>query len=733
MKANIEKMWSVTIKRNVILLAAIIVSIISAAWGYAVWLDSNVETLENYSEDYHGATSSFCSEIQLSLRSVMFYLCPLESHVNDENLPDFIVNRKELVNAFYIMDENIRKIQALQSSFKDEKFEMAQSNVVRLYAVLKAKQKIFEEKTFELSEGLNNEFLGLITSLEQLKRLHRVERANLEKRILDLSKGHHIQLYVIIVTIVIALSLIIINTFRSIKHAVDEQDRRALNLRKLSQAIEQSPVSVVITDDKGMIEYINPQFTRSSGYTLSEVSGRNQSFLKSGAHSQDFYKKMWDLISTGNEWDGRFQNKTKQGKLYWEYEYISPVKDNSGKITNFIGVKLDETERVNLERDRKRLADEMLKAQKLESVGVLAGGIAHDFNNILTAILGNTNIAMIMSKDSSEVYNKLVNVEKAILKAKDLTQQLLTFSKGGKPVKKIVPVEGLLKDVSAFSLMGANVGCEFYISGDIWAVEVDEGQINQVINNMIINASQAMPGGGTIEIVANNVNEEDSAGIPSLKAGRCVMISVKDYGVGISQLNLSKIFDPYFTTKQGGSGLGLASSYSIINNHGGLITVESEIDNGSIFSIYLPASSECVAANMPEKEKSITGTGKILVMDDDEMIRDMLNSMLASIGYEVVCVKDGNDAIEQYNAALNDGKPFDVVLMDLTIPGGLGGKDAIKILLDTRPEAKAIVYSGYSNDPVMANFKEYGFKDVISKPFKIDEMNDSLQKVIKSS
>ncbi len=683
MKFYDGEMWSKTIKRNMVLLVLIIVSIISGAWGYAAWLNYKIENLENYSEDYHSATCTLCSGIQLKLRDLMFYICPLESSVNDENLPDFITNRKDLANTFYVMDENIRKIQELQNSFIGDKFEIKQSKVTRLYAILKAKQKIFEERTFNLTAELNSEFLEVIKSLDQLKRLHSAERARLENRILELAKGHRVQFYSVIGGIVIALSLIIINTFRSIKLAVDKQNRADLNLHKLSLAIEQSPVSVVITDDKARIEYINPHFTKTSGYTLGEVAGNNQSFIKSGFHSNEFYKEMWNTISVGNEWNGRFQNKKKNGELYWEYEYISPVKNRAGKITNFIGVKLDETERVNLENDRRKLEEEILKNQKLESVGVLAGGIAHDFNNILTAILGNTNLAMIMSKENSDVYKKLVSVENATLKAKDLTQQLLTFSKGGKPIKKTVDLKVFLKEVSTFSLMGSNIKCEFYISDDLWPVDVDEGQINQVISNMIINASQAMPDGGIIEIVAKNINEADSANIHSMQTGRNVMISIKDNGTGILQSDLSKIFDPYFTTKEQGNGLGLASSYSIINNHDGLITVESKINEGTIFSIYLPSSFSKLEINIAKKEKPVIGSARILIMDDDEMIRDMLNSILISIGYEVTCTKDGKESIEKYNESQTNNKPFDVVLMDLTIPGGLGGKEATKTLLTT--------------------------------------------------
>jgi signal transduction histidine kinase/ActR/RegA family two-component response regulator len=379
--------------------------------------------------------------------------------------------------------------------------------------------------------------------------------------------------------------------------------------------------------------------------------------------------------------------------------------------------------------ERKKMEEELIKTSKLESLGILAGGIAHDFNNILTALLGNVSIAKTSVNPEDSLFKRLTEAEKACLRAKDLTQQLLTFSKGGTPIKKTVSLGELLKESADFALRGSNVRCEFSIAEDLWPVEIDEGQINQVINNLIINADQAMPEGGTIEIHAENTLLEAQDGL-LLPEGKYVKISIKDQGVGIPREYLIKIFDPYFTTKYKGSGLGLSTSYSIIKNHDGHIDVESQLGVGTIFTIHLPASKKKIPAMKRFKETPISGKGRILVMDDEETIRNLLFDMLKDLGYEVELVKDGNETIESYKKARYSGHPFDAVIMDLTIPGGMGGKEAIKILREIDPQLKAIVSSGFSNDPIMSDFHKYGFKGVIAKPYNVEDMSRILHRVI---
>jgi signal transduction histidine kinase len=385
--------------------------------------------------------------------------------------------------------------------------------------------------------------------------------------------------------------------------------------------------------------------------------------------------------------------------------------------------------------DRKRLEEERQRVSKLEAVGVLAGGIAHDFNNILTAILGNISLAGTEATPGSELQTSLEQAEKASLRAKALTVKLLTFSKGGAPVKKLSSLTELLKDTAGFALSGSKVKCHFSIPADLWHAEIDAGQVSQVIHNLVINAQQAMPAGGTIELAAENMalgeTQSSGRGLP-LKAGNYIRISVADHGIGIPADHLDKIFDPFFSTKHMGSGLGLATSFSIARQHGGHISVESELGAGSNFYLYLPASTEIASAKQDEKEplKPVV-KARILVMDDEKGVREIAGRMLRHIGYEdVEFAKDGTEAIKLYKAAIESGRPFSMAILDLTVPGGMGGEVAVKHLLDMDPSIKAIVSSGYIDDPVMARYGEYGFSGVVAKPYTIPELRKAVQDVI---
>lgn len=379
--------------------------------------------------------------------------------------------------------------------------------------------------------------------------------------------------------------------------------------------------------------------------------------------------------------------------------------------------------------ERKRLEEELLKSQKLESIGILAGGIAHDFNNILTAILTYISLANMDASPGTKLSKRLSEAEKATLRASDLTRQLLTFSKGGQPVMAMVVLNQLIRDSADFVLRGSNVKSEYIIAEDLRPVEADEGQISQVINNLAINAGQAMPEGGIVEISAKNMTVNEESGLP-LKEGKYVNISIKDHGHGIPEEILPKIFDPYFTTKQIGSGLGLAVTYSIIKNHNGHIAVTSEAGSETTFDIYLPASDKQCFTAMSKDEEIETGSGRILIMDDQEMIRDAAGEILKNLGYEVETCIDGAEAVELFRQAKESGHPFDAVIMDLTVPGGMGGMEAMGKLIELDPEVRAIVSSGYSNDPVMSNFREYGFREVIVKPYKISEVSKKLRRVL---
>jgi len=386
---------------------------------------------------------------------------------------------------------------------------------------------------------------------------------------------------------------------------------------------------------------------------------------------------------------------------------------------------------IDLEVENEFLEQEHLRTAKLESIGTLAGGIAHDFNNLLTGIMGNIGLARTYIKPTDKSVAMLDEAEKAAVGARDLTQQLLTFARGGKPVKKLINIARLTKKAATFALRGSNVRLELSLPDDLWSVEADEGQISQVISNLVINADEAMPAGGILKIEASNLVLKRAGALP-LSRGNYVRIDVKDTGVGISQEHLQRIFEPYFTTKQKGSGLGLPTAYSIVRNHGGYILAESTLNKGSTFYVYLPASKKTEKAEKKTAGESFgRAGGRVLVMDDEEIIRKMLKNMLNLAGYEAELTGDGAEAVEKYAQALEAGKPFDAVIMDLTIPGGMGGKEAIKKLLEIDPDAKVIVSSGYATDPIMSEYKKYGFSAVIAKPYNVKQLEETMRSISK--
>ena len=403
---------------------------------------------------------------------------------------------------------------------------------------------------------------------------------------------------------------------------------------------------------------------------------------------------------------------------------VTLLRDQSGNPTGFVAVTRDITERKQMEEERQ-------SAAKLESIGILAGGIAHDFNNLLTGIMGNIGLAKRHVEPKSKAMDRLAEAEKASVRAKDLTQQLLTFASGGAPIKETVSVAALISDSATFALRGSNVRVEFSLPDDLWLAEIDEGQISQVITNLVINANEAMPEGGVLNIGAKNTVIQRRGELP-LPKGNYVEITIEDHGTGISKEHLDRIFDPYFSTKQKGSGLGLATAYSIIKNHGGYITAKSKLGVGTTFRIYLPASEKPI----PKKEETapvealITRKGRVMVMDDEEVIRKLLHDELTDVGYEVELTVNGAQAIERYRKAKESGQPFDAVILDLTVPGGVGGKEVIRKLLEIDPNVKAIVSSGYSTDPIMSDFKEYGFSGVVAKPYTIAKLEETLHSII---
>jgi PAS domain S-box-containing protein len=501
----------------------------------------------------------------------------------------------------------------------------------------------------------------------------------------------------------------------------EEKERLAVTLRSIGDG-------VITTDINGIIVLMNKVAEQLTGWTQVEAKGQP---LDKVFHiiNERTRQKCLSPVRKVLETKGIvvLANHTvlisKDGTEKVLADSGAPIRDNESNIIGVVLVFRDITE-------KQRLDNELQKAQKLESVGVLAGGIAHDFNNILTGIIGNLSLVKLYINPKDKAYSRLIEMEKAAERAKDLTQQLLTFSKGGIPIKKVVSIGDILKDSASFAVHGSNVKLEFSIAEDLWNAEVDEGQFNQVINNVVLNATQAMPQGGIININAYNVDRVDERFRPG-RIGKYIKIEIRDHGIGIPKDHLQKVFDPFFTTKQKGSGLGLAISYSIIKKHDGYMFVESELGAGSIFYIYLPSSKEIITEVDMRTGRIIKGHGRVLVMDDEDVIREIAGEILNVLGYDVEFSKDGNEAFEKYKKARDMKTPFDIVILDLTIPGGLGGKDTIMRLKEFDPDVKAIVSSGYSNDPIMSNYRDYGFCGVIVKPYDINEVSKALHDVIK--
>ncbi|MHB8845116.1 MAG: hybrid sensor histidine kinase/response regulator [Nitrospirota bacterium] len=378
---------------------------------------------------------------------------------------------------------------------------------------------------------------------------------------------------------------------------------------------------------------------------------------------------------------------------------------------------------------RERMESELARVEKLESLGLLAGGIAHDFGNLLGSVMGNISLAMLDVDPASPARQQLIKAEGASLRAQELIRQLLTFSRGGTPVKKLLSLPGLITEAAGLSLRGSRVLHEIAIPGGLWSVEADDGQLMQVFSNLLINADQAMPDGGIIRISAQNVTLA-AGDLPPLGAGRYVKVSIRDEGTGITQEHLFRIFDPFFTTKKKGSGLGLATSYSIIRKHDGIMTVESEPGTGTVFHMYLPASQDD-ATFLSRNDSYVKGSGHILIMDDEEDMRSTTGDMLMRLGYSVDFAGEGSEAIAKYREAREGGRPYDAVIMDLTIPGGMGGREAIRELLAIDPDALAIVSSGYSDDTVLADHRSFGFRGVVRKPYRLRDLSEVVADVLR--
>jgi two-component system cell cycle sensor histidine kinase/response regulator CckA len=524
-----------------------------------------------------------------------------------------------------------------------------------------------------------------------------------------------------------------ITNFNGVVRNITERRRADEEIRQLTQfldlVIDDANVWLNVVDNDGNVLVWNKAAEEITGYSRDEVIGGadiwSELFPDEGYRRKFIEKFNKTVLESEDTTDYDITVRTRNGEvkvISWSTRSLS---DKKGQYLGTVALGFDIT-------GRKRAEEEFIKASKMESLSLLAGGIAHDFRNLLSVILGNISYVKSATRLEDEQFvEALSDAEDASYQAKDLTDRLLTFSKGGVPIKETLDVGKLVEESATFAVHGSNVRTVFNIPDDLWVIEADNSQIRQVVNNIVINAVQAMPKGGDVNIRCENTlvkaGRSKKIGLPE---GKYVKITLKDSGTGISKENESKIFDPFFTTKYEGTGLGLSTSYSIIKNHNGLITVDSKLGSGSTFEVYLPALEGEPEFRETYNEEFYQGKGKILVMDDEKGVRDLLNKVFTRAGYEVVCAEDGTKALKTYKKAASSGEPFDLVILDLTVPAGMGGKETVRELIRFDPDVKAIVASGYSNDPVLSNFEQYGFRGSVKKPFSISVLTRTVRDVI---
>ena len=520
--------------------------------------------------------------------------------------------------------------------------------------------------------------------------------------------------------------------------ALDITDRKNAEkaLKKSEENLRTTLLSigdaVISTDKAGNVVNMNPVAENLTGWKKKEAQGKpldkifviiNALTRKKADNPAKRALRLGIIVGLANH----TLLIARDGSQRQVADSAAPIRDVQGIITGVVLVFRDVTQEYQLQ-------NELQKMQKLESIGTLAGGIAHDFNNILMGLFGNIELAEAALPRDHPCFKSLEQAKTSMDRATRLTSQLLTFARGGEPLRQEICLGDLMEEIVAFDLSGSNAKALFKRDQNLRAVNADKGQIQQVFSNLTINARQAMPEGGRIHFTLENADILSKDDVPGLTPGKYVRVTVQDEGKGIDAEHLDRVFDPYFTTKQTGSGLGLTTVYSIINRHGGTLTVQSEPDQGTTFQFYLPACEQAkhpqAPLNIPDVSLRIKKPATILVMDDEEMICEVMTAMLEHLGFGVTTAPGGAEALELYKKALQKGHPFDAVIMDLTIPGGMGGKEAIGDLLIMDPHATAIASSGYADDPVMANYADYGFKGIATKPYTMKNLEELLRKAI---
>lgn len=503
-----------------------------------------------------------------------------------------------------------------------------------------------------------------------------------------------------------------------------EKERLTVTLRAMAEG-------VITTDTQGSVLFMNRAAEELTQCAAAEAVGRPlaEICVLAGPRSEEaFVLPLAQVLEERALVDLPSQTKLtgRDGAVFLVEGCCAPVHDAESRVIGTVLVIRDVTV-------RQRFEQELERASRLESIGILAGGIAHDFNNILTAVMGNITLALLDAGGLETVERYLQEAERATLRARDLTQQLLTFAKGGDPVRAAVLLPEIIREVAQFALHGSRVKCEFDLPQGLWPADADKGQLGQVVQNLVINAVQAMPEGGSIRIGASNETVAVDSRLP-LRPGDYVHISVADMGTGIKAEHLARIFDPYFTTKQHGSGLGLTTVYSIIRKHQGHIEAESQLGRGTTFHFWLPALRAKEPGIVEDRQEAVVPMkGRVLFMDDEEPIIAMAGVLLRRLGFDVELARDGAETVKKFSEARAAGRPFDIVMMDLTIPGGVGGREAIDQLRQIDPNVRAIVSSGYSSDPVLANHRAYGFCGMVAKPYRVEDFARVLRTVLRES
>jgi PAS domain S-box-containing protein len=655
-------------------------------------------------------------------------------YISGRRLEDAGGNLISLVGVITNISEVKRVEEALRIS--EQKFSKTFSHAPLLMTIsdietgryLEVNKRFCETSGFTQSEavGRTSTELGWISEFERKRLIEILERdGSVQDLELTLTAKNGS-------TVICLYSAELINVdgddrLLSIAMDITERKRTEELLRegeeRYRQLVEQSSAWIWKTDNNLKHTYSNDNVETILGYSAEELCAMD---IRNMVHPDDYAalaRTVEESVAGRRGWNGLVLRWLTRDGL-WRFVESSggPIFDEKGVFTGLQGVDVDITDRLQLQQERE-------KGQRLESLGLLAGGIAHDFNNILTGIVGNLSLARMMIDSDHQAAKRLAECEKASKRASELTQQLLTFARGGEPVKKVVDISRLINEAASFALRGSNVKSVLELSEGLWSIDADEGQIVQVLNNLLINAAQAMPDGGTVTVRSENCYSENAEQPP----GCYVRLTVRDTGVGIPAGLLPRIFDPYFTTKKTGSGLGLASVYSIVTRHGGTVKVSSRPGTGTEFVVCLPAICESPAVEADDRtgvDDGMVAGRRILVMDDEEMIRDVVSMMLSELGCEAILCSEGRCAVDMYRIALEQGTPYDAVILDLTVPGGMGGVEAARLIREMDADARLLVSSGYSNDAVISDLGRYGFSGAVMKPYTLENLLDELGRIL---